>query len=106
MDRLMLRPSEAAELLGIGRTKVYELIRANQLPHRRVGKSIRVPFAQLRAWVEAPAGSEQIQNAQRPTKQPAVSSGAARQATGTESPIRSVSRGSRSKRAEASSPYG
>jgi excisionase family DNA binding protein len=100
------QPSEAAELLGIGRTKVYELIRANQLPHRRVGKSIRVPVAQLRAWVEAPAGSEQIQNAHCTAKQPAVSSGAVRQSTGTESPISSVSRGSRSNRVEASSPYG
>lgn len=65
MDRLLLKPSEAAALLGIGRTKIYELIRANQLPHRRVGKSIRVSVAQLRDWAEAPAGSEQIKNAQR-----------------------------------------
>ena len=59
MDRLMLKPSEAAELLGIGRTKIYELIRANLIPHRRVGKSIRVPVTALKAWAERPEKAEQ-----------------------------------------------
>lgn len=60
MDPLMIKPAEAAELLGIGRTKVYELIRANLLPSRRVGKSIRVPVAQLKAWVETPESMEHV----------------------------------------------
>jgi excisionase family DNA binding protein len=63
MERLMLKPSEAAELLGIGRTKVYELIRANLIPHRRVGKSIRVPVTALKAWVERPEKAEQLRRA-------------------------------------------
>ena len=54
MDRLMIKPTEAAELLGIGRTKVYDLIRANILQGRRVGKSIRVPLTRLKAWAEGP----------------------------------------------------
>jgi excisionase family DNA binding protein len=53
MDRIMIKPSEAATLLGIGRTKIYELIRANEIPYRRVGKSIRLPLARLKAWAEA-----------------------------------------------------
>lgn len=31
MDKLLLRPKEVAELIGIGRTKVFELMRSGQL---------------------------------------------------------------------------
>jgi excisionase family DNA binding protein len=63
MDRLMLKPAEAAELLGIGRTKVYELIRADLIPYRRVGRSLRVPVALLKAWVETPENRERLREA-------------------------------------------
>ena len=63
MDPLMIKPSEAATLLGIGRTKIYQLIRANAIPSRRVGKSIRLPLALLKAWVETPENSEQLRGA-------------------------------------------
>jgi excisionase family DNA binding protein len=56
----MLRPSEAAMLFGIGRTKIYQLIRANVIPHRRVGKSIRIPSALLKEWAEAPENAQQL----------------------------------------------
>ena len=32
MDRLLLRPAEAAETIGIGRSKVYELLASGDLP--------------------------------------------------------------------------
>jgi excisionase family DNA binding protein len=38
--------------LSISRTKAYELIAAGVLPSVRVGASVRVPAAQLRAWIE------------------------------------------------------
>ncbi len=52
MDRLLLRPDEVADLLGIGRSKTYELIAAGDLPAVRVGKRYRIPAEALRAWVE------------------------------------------------------
>lgn len=56
MDELMLKPIEAAKLLRVGKTQVYRLIKSKEIPSRRVGKSIRIPIAQLRAWAEsAPA---------------------------------------------------
>jgi len=51
MDRLLLRPAEAAEAIGIGRSKVYELLASGELPSIRVGSSIRVPVDGLREWV-------------------------------------------------------
>jgi excisionase family DNA binding protein len=52
MDKWLLRPAEAAELLSISRTKAYELIAAGVLPSVRVGGSVRVPALQLQAWIE------------------------------------------------------
>ncbi len=40
-QRLLLRIPEAAETLGIGRTKIYELIATGELPTIRVGRAVR-----------------------------------------------------------------
>jgi excisionase family DNA binding protein len=57
MDKLLLRPTEAAELIGIGRSKVYELLAQRELPSIRIGASIRIPVDQLRAWIERKAAA-------------------------------------------------
>jgi excisionase family DNA binding protein len=36
-NRLAVSPAEAARMLGIGRTKLYELIAANQLTSIKIG---------------------------------------------------------------------
>jgi excisionase family DNA binding protein len=48
---MLLRPVEVAEVLGICRSKAYELIKAGELPSVRIGCSVRVPIDQLRAWI-------------------------------------------------------
>ena len=53
MERLLLRPHEAAELLGLCRSTVYELIASGAIPSITIGKSRRVPLEALRAWVRA-----------------------------------------------------
>ena len=53
MDRLLLRPVEVSELLGIGRSRAYELIASGILPSIRIGSSVRVPVEALRAWIDA-----------------------------------------------------
>ncbi len=57
MERLMLKPLEAAEAIGMGRTAFYRLVKAGQIPACRVGKSIRIPVNALREWVEKQVGS-------------------------------------------------
>ena len=52
MDKLLLRPIEAAEAIGIGRSKAYELLASGELPSIRIGSSVRVPVDALRAWIE------------------------------------------------------
>ena len=48
---LLVRPEDAARVLGVGRTKVYELIRPGALRSVRVGGLRRVPVAALNEYV-------------------------------------------------------
>lgn len=52
MDRLM-RPAEAAQVLGISRSKTYQLLQRGELPAVRVGTSVRVPALALDRWIAA-----------------------------------------------------
>jgi excisionase family DNA binding protein len=49
--RLLLRPREAAEALGISRSRAYELIASGDLPSVRIGSSVRVPVVALELWI-------------------------------------------------------
>jgi len=59
MEKLMLKPREAAEAVGVGRTLFYRLVRAGIIPSCRIGKSLRIPVAALRAWAAAQADQQQ-----------------------------------------------
>ena len=51
MDKLLLTPTEAAAALGIGRSKVYELMRAGTLPSIRIDSCRRVSLDDLHALI-------------------------------------------------------
>ena len=55
MDKLLLRPTEAADLIGVGRSKLYQLLATGELPSIRIGGSVRVPLQKLRDWVDEKA---------------------------------------------------
>lgn len=48
---LLVCPEDAAQVLGIGRTKVYELIRSGALRSVRVGGLRRIPVSALDEFV-------------------------------------------------------
>jgi excisionase family DNA binding protein len=50
--RLLLTPTEAAEALGIGRSKLYELMRCGVVESVLIGTSRRVPEDALKAYVQ------------------------------------------------------
>lgn len=50
---LLLRAEEAGRLLGLGRSKIYELMAAGELPVVMVGRSRRVNRLALERWIEA-----------------------------------------------------
>ena len=47
MDQLLLTPVQAARALGIGRSKLYELLAKGQLESVRIGSCRRVPAQAL-----------------------------------------------------------
>jgi excisionase family DNA binding protein len=52
-ETLLLRPIEVAETLGISRSKVFELLSAQELPSVHIGRSTRIPRPQLEEWIRA-----------------------------------------------------
>ena len=62
MERLLVRPEEAAEVLGISRARLYELLAAGVIPSIRVGRSRRVPADALRAWVASERAAQAVEH--------------------------------------------
>lgn len=50
-ERILYRPSEAADAIGVSRARAYELIAAGVIPSIRIGTSIRVPVDALKTWI-------------------------------------------------------
>ena len=50
--KLLLTPEEAADVLGVGRTKLYELMGEGLIESVRIGGSRRVPVAAIDRFVE------------------------------------------------------
>lgn len=48
---MLLKPMEAAEVLGIGRSLMYELIACGDMPSIRIGRCIRISSEALEQWV-------------------------------------------------------
>jgi len=53
MEKLLYRVTEAAEMLGLSRSKVYVLIQTGVLPSVRVDGSRRIRADDLRVYVGA-----------------------------------------------------
>ena len=68
MDKLLLRPEEAAEALAVGRDRIYELIGSGRLRSVKLGRSRRIPATELEAFVEG------LSRGESPLAEPAVSS--------------------------------
>lgn len=51
MNALLLTVEEAAELLHIGRCKVYDLLRNNELRSIKIGGSRRIPRSAVEEYV-------------------------------------------------------
>ena len=49
----LLESREVAHLLGIGRTKTFQLIASGELPSIRLGRCVRVPAAALDSWISS-----------------------------------------------------
>jgi excisionase family DNA binding protein len=53
MRKLLLTPADAAHMIGIGRSKMYELLAAGAVKSVKIGALRRVPVAALEEYVAA-----------------------------------------------------
>lgn len=63
MEKLLLKPTEVAGILRIGRSLVYGMLASGELPSIRVGRCIRIPSESLQRWLKAQ--EKQLSEAQR-----------------------------------------
>jgi len=52
VEPICVRINDAARMIGIGRTKLYELISSGELETVKIGKATRVTTASLRGLVD------------------------------------------------------
>lgn len=52
MTKLLLRESEAREMLGVSRTTLFELMRTGEIESVRIGRSRRIPVTALEEYVD------------------------------------------------------
>jgi len=48
----LLRVVEAAKLMSLSRTKVYEMAEKGEIPVVRIGTAIRIPRKRLLEWID------------------------------------------------------
>ena len=56
MEPLLLRVEEAARLIGMGKSKTWDLVNRGDIPSIKIGKSRRIPVAALERWIAEQSG--------------------------------------------------
>ncbi len=49
---LLLNPREAAAALAISPRKLWDMTASGEIPHIRLGRSVRYPLDDLRCWID------------------------------------------------------
>jgi len=70
--KLLLTPEQAADVLSIGRTKLFELLANGTLPSVRIGNCRRVPAAALESFVAELVGAAGRESRPTPSGRTAV----------------------------------
>ena len=61
MERL-LTPKEVRDILRIGRTTMYKMIRNSEIPVRKIGRKWGIPESSLNKWLRSGDGVVGVQN--------------------------------------------
>lgn len=51
MDRITFSVTEAAEVLGVSRSFMYQLVKENRIPSFKLGNRRLIPKESLEAWI-------------------------------------------------------
>ncbi len=49
--------AEGAQFLGVGRNQLYDANGRGEVPHRKIGRSIRLSRAGLKRWLDGSCGA-------------------------------------------------
>ncbi len=52
MEKLLLKPIEAAEITSVSKNTIYKLVATGQIKSIRLGRAIRIPKKSLEEWIE------------------------------------------------------
>lgn len=52
MSKLLVKPEEASELMGVSRSTIYELMRSGELDSVLIRSSRRIPVAAIERYIE------------------------------------------------------
>lgn len=63
MEKIFLTWSEACEVLGIGRSRLYDLARRGEIASVKLGRSRRFPVESIREWADKQIRESQGQGA-------------------------------------------
>jgi excisionase family DNA binding protein len=67
-NKLVYSVVEVAELLGIGRSKAYELVRSGTIPSSRLGRRIVIPKLTLSRFLAECAHQNPVEDDHQPHK--------------------------------------
>ncbi len=56
IEKLLLKPGEAAEALAISPRKLWAMTASGEIPNVRFGRSVRYDPADLREWIDTQKG--------------------------------------------------
>ena len=56
---IAISPAEAARLVGLGKTKLYEVMGTGELPFLKIGTRRLIRVTDLEAWIERQSGIAQ-----------------------------------------------
>ncbi len=56
MEKILLRPEQGAEAIGVSRATLYKLMASGELKSITIGRSRRILVDELRRWVQEKAG--------------------------------------------------
>ncbi len=65
VQRLALRPKEAAKALGLGARKLWELTNRGLIPHVRLDKAILYPVEAINKWLSEQSAGMMTKNTRR-----------------------------------------
>ena len=51
IDPLLVRVEEAARLLSLSRSMIYQMMNSGELPYLRCGTARRIPIAGIQEWI-------------------------------------------------------